>query len=271
MAGLYKKYADQGFHLIGLECQNSTADEIAGLVKGKGVTYQVTTGGDLKGSNVRGIPHGFLFSPDGKMVADDPDLSELEKKIKELLPEVAGAMAGPGPYKKLAAQAAQVKAGQGLGGVLKTLRTKVESKDAEEAAEAKLMLEALGGSAQKQLERALGLKESEPSEAVARLDKLALQFAGDEIGAKAKTELESLRKVPKVRKELEAEAMWKQLEKLEEGLKPFMGAKNPKADGFRKLNMGAIQSLVGGCQTLLQRYPDTAAAKKAQTMLDPYK
>lgn len=271
LAGLYKKYADQGFHIVALECQNSSAADITALAQGKGATYQMTTGGDLKGSNVTGIPHGFLFGPDGKLVAEERDVTSLEKKIKELLPEVAAAMAGPGPYKKLAPLAAQVKAGQGLGAVLKQLRTKVESKDAEEAAEAKAMLEALGGAAQAQLDRAIGIKDSEPADAIARMDKIALQFAGDEIAVKAKTEADTLRKDPKIKKELEATAVFVQIQKSYEGLKPFMGEKNPKADGFRKMNMAAIQQIVGGCQMIVQRYPDTQTAKKAQEMMDQFK
>src|SRR3990172_1234781 len=115
LAALYKKYEEQGFHIVGLECQGSTANEISSLAKSKGAGYQITTGGDLKGSNVRGIPHGFLFGPDGKLAADDPRGAELENKLKDLLKDTSAAMAGPGPYKKLAALAAQVKAGTGLG------------------------------------------------------------------------------------------------------------------------------------------------------------
>lgn len=271
MAGLYKKYSEQGFVIVGLECQGSSAAEIATLAKSKGVTYPLTMNGDLKGANVRGIPHGFLFGPDGKLAADDVGLGELEKKIKELIPEVAGAMAGPGPYKKLVQLAAQVKAGQGLGAVLKQLRTKVDSKDAEEAAEAKMMLEALGGAAQAQLDRALGMKDGDPLTAITKLDKLALQFAGDDIGTKAKTESDNLKKDPKVKKEIEASGVFAQIEKAYDGLRPFMGEKNPKADGFRKQNAGAIQGIVGGCQMIVQRYPDTNIAKKAQEMMDQFK
>lgn len=271
LATLYKKYGEQGFHIVGLECQSSPEAEIKSIASGKGATYQITSGGRLQGANVGGIPHGFLFGPDGKLVADDPSIGELEKKIKELLPEVAGAMAGPGPYKKLAPMAAQVKAGQGLGGVLKQLRAKTESKDAEEAAEAKMMLEALVGAAQAQLDRAAGLKESKPAEAVTRLDKLALQFSGDEIAVKAKTESDALKKDPKIKKELEASGMWMQVEKAYEGLKPFMGAKDPKADGFRKVNQAAIQGIIGSCMAIVQRYPETATAKKAQELMDQFK
>jgi len=268
---MYKQYEERGFHIIGLECQNSSAADIATLAKSKDVTYQLTTGGDLKGSNVTGIPHGFLFGADGKLLADNPRGKELESKVKEALKDVAGMMAGPGPYKKLAALAAQVKSGQGLGAVLKTLAQKKDSKDAEEAAEAKTMYEALHGNAQEALDSALAKKETSPVESLARLDKLALQFAGDEIGTKAKQEGDTLRKDPKIKKEIEAEAMLKQIEAATERLKPVRGMKDPKDEAFRKANAAAIQGIVGGCQALSQRYAGTAAAQKADELVSQYR
>src|SRR6185369_10216649 len=106
LAALYKKYSDQGLHIIGLECQGSSATEIQTLAKTKACGYQMTTGGDLKGAAVAGIPHGFLFSADGKMAVDDPRGPVLENKIKELLKDAGAAWAGEGPYVKLAPLAA---------------------------------------------------------------------------------------------------------------------------------------------------------------------
>jgi len=270
LAELYKKYSEEGFHIVGLECQGSAENAIVQMCKDKGVTFQITTGGDLKGANVRGIPHGFLFGADGKLVGE-PHPGEVEAKIKDLLKETSAAMAGPGPYVKLAALAAQIKSGNGLGTVLKTLRTKKDSKDEAEAKEAAMMFESLSGAATRQLEGAIGKKESEPMSALKTLDKLALQFTGDEIGTKAKSEADAMRKDPKIKKEVEAETMFKTLADMEEKLKPFQGSKNPKADGFKKLNQQALVGLVGGCQTLIQRYPETGAAKKAQEMMEQYK
>jgi hypothetical protein len=270
LAGVYKKYESQGLHIIGIECQNTPADQIAAMCKGKGVGYQVTINGQLKGSTGNGIPQGYLFGADGKFVCEVHP-SEVEAKIKVLLKDVAAAMAGPGPYVKLASLAAQVKAGQNLGGVLKTLRAKKDSKDEAEAKEAAMMFAALGGGAQDKLDRAMAMKTSDPAGAVARLEKLLVQFSGDDIGAKAKVEADELKKDPKVRKEIEGEAMYAQLEILANNMKPFNEAKNPKAEGFRKMNAAAISSLLGGCMAIAQRYPDTQAAKKANTLMEQYK
>lgn len=267
---MYKKHNQEGFEIVGMECQNSTEAEIVALTKMKGMDYDVTTGGRLNGANVTGIPHGYLFAADGTMVADNPLSADLEKKVATLIRESAGAMAGPGPYVKLAPLAAQIKAGVGLGTVLKTLSTKKASKDAVESAEATMMFDALHGSAQEQLENAIEKKAEDPLGALAKLDKLAAQFSGDEIAKKAADESIAMKKDPAIKKEIEAGMMWKQIEALNEKLKPVKGAKNPADEAFRKANLPAIQSMIVGCQTINQRFPGTIAANKAQGLMESY-
>jgi hypothetical protein len=196
----------------------------------------------------------------------------IDDTVKELLKEsTSAALAGPGPYKKLAALAAQIKTGAGLGQVLKTLAAKKDSKDTEEAAEAKMMFEALHSGGQENLDAALAYKEAKPVLAVARLEKLATQFSGDEIGTKAKQAADQLRKDPKIAKELDAEQMFKQLQAFEDAFKPVAGVKNPKAPAFRKLNAQGIETLLSGCQQLIQRYPGTTAAQKTEALMHDYR
>jgi len=191
--------------------------------------------------------------------------------VKAMLKESTAAWAGAGPYKKLAALAEQIKTGIGLGQVLKTLTAKQASKDADEAAEAKMMFEALHGGGQSSLDAALTYKDSNPLSALAWLDRLSVQFEGNEIGTKAKQAADAIRKDPKIAKELEAEQMFKQIQAMEEGFKPVAGKKDPKAAAFKKLNAQNIATVVGGCQQLIQRYPGTQAAQKADALMSEYK
>lgn len=271
LAALYKKYSDQGLHIIGLECQNSTAAEISSTAKTKGAGYQLVTGGELKGANVSGIPHGFLFSADGKMSLDNPHGKALEDKIKDLLKDAGAAWAGEGPYVKLAPLAAQIKLGTNLGQVLKTLATKKDSKDAVESAEAKMMFEALSTGSKEAFDKAVVEKETAPLSALPRFEKLALQFTGDDLGTKSKQEADKLKNDPKVKKEMEAETLYKQLQTICDGMRAIAGVKDPKNDAFRRTNANAIGQVVGGCQIIIQRYPGTIAAGKADELMGEYK
>jgi len=271
LAALYKKYNDQGLHIIGLERQNSAETEISSLAKSKSCGYQMTTGGDLRGAVVPGIPHGFLFAADGKMSIENPHGKALEDKIKELLKDAGAAWAGDGPYVKLDAQAAQIKLGTGLGQVLKSLATKRDSKDAAEAAEAKMMFEELSTGSKEAFDRAVADKDTAPLSALPKFEKLAVQFSGDDLGTKAKQEADKLKNDPKVKKEIEAEGMFKQVQTICDGMRAVAGSKDPKNDAFRRTNAGAIGQVVGGCQAIIQRYPGTSAAGKADELMGEYK
>jgi len=272
LGALYKKYESEGLHIIGLEAQASSDDVTKSTASSRGGTYQITTGGRLNGSTGNSLPHGYLFDSAGNMVEDGVHVTPaFENKLKEMLKDVAGNAAGPGPYKKLANVVSQLKAGMPIGTALKTVAPKVNSKDADEAAEAKLMVDSLRSSGNTSIERALSVKSSDPAEAVSKLDKVALQYAGDEVGTKAKSESDALKKDPVVKKELEAEVMWRKIQAMNDALKPVRGQKDPKDEAFRKQNLPAISGILAGCNQLATKYAGTKAAKEAQELVDDYK
>ena len=268
---LYKKYNDQGLHVVGLEMDKLTDSEVDTLCKSRHVGFQVNVGGALMVGGHANWPHTFLFGADGKLLADNIEGKELEAKVKEALAEANSIDAGYGPYTKLAPLAAQVKAGQGLGQVLKTLAAKKSSKDTAEAAEATMMCDAVNGRADGMLKQALADSAAKPLPTIAKLEKLAQQFDGSEIGKSAKLEAEKLKSDPAVRKEIEANGMYNQLQTLCDGMKAVQGITSPKAEAYRRVNAQAIQAVVAGCQQLVQRYPGTKAATKAGEMMDEYR
>ena len=205
---LYKKYNDQGLQIVGLEMDALTDGEVDNLCKSKHVGFEINVGGKLVKDGHSNWPHTFLFGADGKLLADNAEGKELDAKVKEALATANSIDAGYGPYTKLATLAAQVKAGQGLGQVLKTLAAKKSSKDAAEASEAAMMFDAVDGRAQELLTQALSTKASMPQTAIARLDK----FAACSTAAtykKARQELDTLKNDPAIRKEVESSGMYK--------------------------------------------------------------
>jgi hypothetical protein len=203
-----------------------------------------------------------ILAPIGKAFAEG---------MLKLLREQVTALTGPGPYVKLASLAKQIQAGQSLGGAFKTLADKKDSKDAVEAAEATAMLDALTSGAQSLLDDALRDKEDDPVSAIHRLDGVARKFTGSDVATQAKQASEALKKDPKVKKELEAASMLEKILALEATLKQVPNANDLKSDAFRRLNAATLPGVVGGCQTLVKRYPETNAARKATAILDKYR
>jgi hypothetical protein len=179
-------------------------------------------------------------------------------------------LTGPGPYVKLAALAKQIQAGQNLGGAFKTLNVKKGSTDADEAAEATTMLAALTSGAQSLLDDALRDKADDPASAIPKLDSVAKKFAGSEIATQAKLASEELKKDPKVKKELQATAMLAQILAQEGTLRQVPNSTDLKSDAFRRLNAATLQGIVGSCQSIVKRYPETKAAQKATEIMNKY-
>ncbi len=270
-ASTYKKHVSEGFEIIAIEGQNSSDTDINTMVKAKSAEFETTTGGNLKGAVVTGIPHGFLFGADGNLIAEKGLRgAELEKRVATAVKECGAAMAGPGPYTKLSPLAMQIKSGIGLGSVLKTLTTKKASKDAVEVAEATMMYDALHNSGTEQLEGAIEKKADEPLVSLTKFEHLAVQFSGDDIGKKSTEQVAAMRKDPAVVKEIEGEKLWKLVQDYHEKLKPVRGEKNPKDEVFRKQNAAGILTVIQGCQAVITRYPGTKIADRAKSLMEEF-
>jgi hypothetical protein len=184
-------------------------------------------------------------------------------------PTLFEATAGPGPYVKLVSLAERVRSGRGFGDVLRTLREKKSSPDAQEAREAQAMIEALEKAGQRAIDTARALKD--PVEALRLLDQTSAQYAGDPIGARAAEEGRTLRQDPQVQREIRAEVAWKKVDELKGQLKPNNGVHDPGSEGYRRRNQAVIQILLGTCQSLVKNHPGTAAAARAEAVLLEYR
>jgi len=205
------------------------------------------------------------------MISDKVHGADLAKKIETACKQSLGALAGPGPYVKLAPLAAQVKAGVGLAGVVKTLATKKDSKDSAEAAEATAMYDAITGNMKEQFDDATEKKTEEPLVALAKFERLAALFNGDDLAKKAAKEAADMRKLPAVQKELEGEMKWKYIQGLYGKLKPgAKGSRDPADESFRKANMEQLQVIVAGCRNIATTCAKTSFAEKAQELIDQF-
>lgn len=186
-------------------------------------------------------------------------------------PTMLETMAGPGPYERLGSLVSKINRMRGLGDVLRSLRKKRESGNAQEKAEAERMFQALSGAALEKLEYARSLKDQDPPQAVRLLDETARLFSGDEIGKQAKQAHDALKADPDVQKELKAEKLWSRIEASRDRLRPQNGKKDPKDPGFRRLNARAIGPMLALCAHLIKTYPGTVAAGRAERLAAPYR
>src|SRR3954465_13617582 len=67
---MQEKYAAQGFIIVAAHCQDVTREKVVALCRSKHMNYTVVSGTRLPGDTSTGVPHAFLFGPDGKMIKD---------------------------------------------------------------------------------------------------------------------------------------------------------------------------------------------------------
>ncbi len=179
-------------------------------------------------------------------------------------PTVFQAMAGPGPHVPGLAQ--KLRSGKGVGDVLRALREKKET-----SAEAAAMFDTLRSFQERREASARALLTNDPASGVERLQELATLFDGDEAGARLGKDVDTLRKDPAVQAELKAAALWRKVDEAVAALRPHNGARDPRAEGFRRLNAPAMAGIAAACRRIVQDYPSTKSAARATTLLALYR
>lgn len=177
-------------------------------------------------------------------------------------PSLFEAMAGPGPYVALAPLARKLRNGREAGDVLRVLRGKRDQPEGTAMFDALIAFQA---------RRAEDARALEPAEKVARLDELAALFKGDETGVVLAREVEALRADPVIQAELKAAGLWRRVEEAVALLRPHNGRRDPKAEGFRRLNGPAMASIAAACRRLAEAHPGTRAAARAEALLSLYR
>ena len=85
LAKMAKSGEKKGLAVIGLECQQSTKEDILKVLKSARVEYPVRSGGSAPGGT-GGIPHACVFDVTGKIVFNgNPHDEEFEKAVKKAM------------------------------------------------------------------------------------------------------------------------------------------------------------------------------------------
>jgi hypothetical protein len=175
-------------------------------------------------------------------------------------PSLHAAMTGPGPYAKLSSLVAKLRSGRGLGEARRAAAAKRSSPDPAEAAEAAALHDSLTRYGEGLLAAADG---ASPVAAIRVLEEAEALYAGDEIAAQSKERREALKKEPKVQEELKAWALWERIQEGVARLKPYAGSRDPRSEGFRRLNAAGIAGLDAQARALASKHPDTDGGRRA--------
>jgi len=213
---LWSEYKDKGLHIIHIESQGHSADEVRAFCEKRGVTFPNTTdrGGFSAYPGDNGLPYAYVIGVEGKVLFQGR--GNYKEVIHQELAKVRYAGLGKRSVAEPVHKAATLFAGRQYAKAIaeaEKTRDKLAAdaeKDASKAApEAVADAEYVIARALKVAERRReGIEKSKASRdydlALEGLDILAASFKGHEIGDTAKEERKTLAKDDAVEKELKA-------------------------------------------------------------------
>ncbi len=259
LSALQEKYGRDQFVIVANQCQGANEAQAQSTFKARGGSDQITVinHGELKGANVSGIPHCFLFSHEGKLVYEGSPFN-LDAPVETAVKASPGFLVAGRAYQKTAKQAAAIGALKGnLTGTLKSLRTLAKGEDAVAKEEAEHLLGRLGDYSERSMATITTARTEDPVLASETLGRMVALFAGDDLGKP----FESLVKELKTDKAFQAElkAMGVLSEVRAQASKIGLDT-NPED---AKRNRQGVAQVAEGLRALVKRFPDTRAAGQA--------
>jgi hypothetical protein len=248
-------YKEQGLIVIAPHSQGVSREKVLELCREKGVNYTVTDNARFPWDTGRGIPKCYVFDHNGEIIYDGRG-DGIEPIIEEALAKAPDWLLGENNYSELKSEASSIIKRSNLGKTLATLRTLVaggeDITDAEQE-EAGRMIDRLLPWAELQVKKVKDLMNENPEAALAGWKNLAKQFKGDLIGDEADATYKELKKDEDFKEELKA---WKAIAKIIKAVDANPAALNP--------SRGALEKVI-------DKYPDTAAARRAMKMIESIK
>lgn len=261
---LHNKYKDQGLVILGIS--DESASTVKPFIGQMNMEYLVMAEGGQNNQTygVRGIPHAVLVDPNGIVQFIGHPMNGLDKAIEKVLKDTPPTrQLGGGPeYNARVIERINkaLSAGNTKEAITQYNRLDTDSLHegeghSEQVEAIKSMLEPIG---QLEYDRAIAsINKGEVTEGLVVLRRVADEFEGLEIAKKASTKLQALEKDDNILKAQRNERIERLAENRMKRTMKFV-ERGEHAKAYLRLKM------------TVEKYPDTAAAEEAKTMMAEY-
>jgi thiol-disulfide isomerase/thioredoxin len=268
MTKLQDELADFGLVIVAAHRQKATPDEVRATARTHGINYTITDGYVSNGAST--IPHGYIFDLDGKCVFDGRP-GDAENKLRSTLGAALVTQADRSDFNKtISVQVEALKAGKPPAAVLVKLLPLTRAPDAETAAQAKALTDALMAPAKAALASVRDQKADDPLAAYDHTQHMVVAFKGTPVGTDAAKLLNELKSDKKVMAELKTRPLMEKLRAVDQLLAKAMGEKEPKDPAFQKAAAPQLRQLREAAAMLKRTYPDSRAANDAVVLAEKY-
>lgn len=254
---------DSGFAIIAPHSQAGGPEDVASFGRRYKINFTLTSGGEVPGHKVSGLPTQFLFDTQGKLVVTDHHINL--QRVRELVASEPHFLAYGRKYTKHKAEADLLKKTKAYGQILKKLEKSLNGTGVA-AEEAKYLTTRISAHGSKKLEEAKTAEEDNAFGAQQAYTALAANWKGSEIGEKAAARLKELKADKDFQNELKASTLANQI--LSECDK--LVAQGGKINLEYELNKRVVTSVKTGVAALKKKFPDSKAAKSIGQSLEGY-
>jgi hypothetical protein len=211
----------------------------------------------VEGDNSRGIPHMFIFDHTGKCVFEGLP-SSVANVLKTTMAAAPHPLIADLPLKKLAKLGQALKSGQSIGAVFKQANSKTSASDAETATEAKGIVERCSAYADKRSKDAESVREQDPYQCCALLERIQKDFSGMEQATAVEKRLAELKKDKAFSAQCEAGKLLAEITRVGTELKGIGTKPVDLSDKTcLKANRTQATQIVAAIKTLKKKYADT--------------
>lgn len=262
---LQDELKDTGFALVAAHSQSVSQEQVTRLLKQHKVNFTVTSGANVPGNPVSGIPHAFIFDSSGKLV-ERGNPTGLKPKLHKLVETEPHFLAAGRKYQKLAALAESLKKTTAYGSILKKLEKDLNG-SGPAAEEAKYLAGRITAHGEKLFQSAKKLETEDAARAVQAYQELAARYKGAKPGEQADARLKELKADKAFQEELKAAAMLGSI-LAECGKLVWAGRGEMKLDS--PANKKVVPVVTAGAQALKKKFPGSRAAARVEKELAIY-
>lgn len=263
---LQEKYSRKQFVVVASHAQGGGPQKAGDVWKqhaGKDIVSVVDMA-NLPGSKGGGIPHCYLFDHTGKLMFDGHP-AEVDKHVEAAVRKAPGFLVAGREFKELKSDAAKLGQMKGnLSSLLTKLRKVSSEADNKGKEEADFMLERVKDWADSTFKIVSENPGENPIETLSTVQEMTGYLKGDELGTQFVELGDKLKKDEKFQDEIKA---FKLLDDIKSQAKTLGISADMDKEKLTRKQIGGIKSLASKVKSLKTKYPDSSAAKQAESLL----
>jgi hypothetical protein len=265
---MQEQYKAQGFIVIAAHCQDVSQEKVVGLCRAKKINYTVVSRGRCTGDDSNGIPHAFLFGPDGKVIKEGHP-NEMTNDIDQAVKNSPHWITRGRPLTSAANKIALgLAAGKNFSWALDQCESLLKKNDDKAKEEAQYLKDQILAEGDKTLDAAKAAEANDPNRAMDLYSQVSKDWKKSEPATKADARLKELKSDKPFQDELKIAKDVAKIQDMCDQLTLPMGKE--EYDLTIPQNQQLAQQITAAAKSLKAKHADSPQTKRCLDGLKAY-